>query len=120
MDVFSGKHIDCVLDARANVLLIKVGIVISNDLVKGNSLADQFQDALYWDTSARDTGLAEMNSGVDGDSLVHTPIISCRATPSHERCVAPSFAAGAEGTWVHEEQANGGQWCSDVHQSILQ
>ena len=80
MNVFSGKHVDCVLDAGANVLLIEVGIVILTDPAKGNSFAHQFQDALHWNPGARETRLAKMNIRVDGNSLVHTPIISCRPT----------------------------------------
>ncbi len=79
VDVFSRQHIHGVLDAGAQVGWFKVGIVIAGDLVKPESLADQFQHAPNGDARTRYAGFFEMNLRVDGDSILHGEVIPDRA-----------------------------------------
>lgn len=71
MNVFSGHERDGVLDTGADILNRDIGVVISNDLVKSQSLIEQFKDALHGDACASDAGFAEMDLGVDDDSVDH-------------------------------------------------
>jgi hypothetical protein len=59
-DVFTGHHVNRILDARANVFLLQIGVVIPNDLGKGDALADQLQDAVHGNPCPSHAGLPKM------------------------------------------------------------
>jgi hypothetical protein len=61
VDVFGLHDVNGVLDARLDVLHFEVGIVVSDDGVEWNALANQFQNVLDGYTSAGHTGFAKMN-----------------------------------------------------------
>lgn len=60
-----------VLDARLDVLHFEVGIVVSDEGVKWNALANQFQNVLDGDAGAGHTGFSKMNVRCDLDSILH-------------------------------------------------
>ncbi len=65
MDFFGRYDFNGVLNARANVFELQLGIVILNDLVKGNAFPYQFKDILYGNPRARHAGLPEMDVGIN-------------------------------------------------------
>jgi hypothetical protein len=67
VDVFALNHVNRVLDARLEVLHVEVGIVVSDDGVKRNALANQFQNVLDSDAGAGHTGISKMNLRTDLD-----------------------------------------------------
>lgn len=50
-----------------DIFLGKLRVIILNYLSERKTLIEQFEDALYHDTSACNAGLPEMNLGAGGD-----------------------------------------------------
>ena len=71
MDVFERHDINRKLDARTDVVGLKIWIVIPDDVIKRQSFADEFQDALHRNPRAYDTRLAKVNPGIDADAIGH-------------------------------------------------
>src|SRR5262245_21311781 len=71
VDIFGGYHVNRVLDAGANVLRLKVRVIVAQDVRKAQPFAHQLQNILYRNASARDAGLAEMSQRIDGDAGFH-------------------------------------------------
>ena len=53
----------------------QIGILVADDLVKGDVFVDQFQDILYRNACARDTWFAEVNSWINGDTVHLMPSV---------------------------------------------
>jgi len=65
------QYVDRALNAGANVLGLKGGVVVLNDLREAESFTYKFQDTLYRDSRASDRGSAEMNLRVYADPVSH-------------------------------------------------
>jgi hypothetical protein len=50
---------------------MKIGIIVFNNLIKGNGLSDQFEHILHRNSGPGHTWLPKMDIGVDGYSAVH-------------------------------------------------
>jgi hypothetical protein len=85
VDFFGLNHVNGVLDARLDVLHFEVGIVVSEDGVEWNALANQFQNVLDCDAGAGHTGFSKMNVRADLDSILHVD----------RPAACPSFALNA-------------------------
>ena len=72
MDVFGRYERDRILDTRANILDGEIGVVITDDLAKGNAFVKQFEDALYRNACTSDTGFPKMDFRVNNDSFHNT------------------------------------------------
>ena len=70
-----------VLDTRLNVLDGKIGVIVPDDLVKGETFTEQLKNALHCDPCAGYAGLAEVYVGIDCDSL-HRRTAPQRSDPS--------------------------------------
>jgi hypothetical protein len=71
MNVFGRDDINRVLNARAKVVFLKVGIIIPENVIERESLSDQLQDVLHGNPRPGYTGLAKVDSGIDGNTAGH-------------------------------------------------
>jgi len=71
MQVLNAQDLDGIADARANVLGLKIGVVIADDVLKGKALAHEFKNIDDGDSCAGNTGLAEMNGRIYLNAFCH-------------------------------------------------
>ena len=69
VNLFGSHDVDGILDTCTNILHAKVRVVVLNDPFKWNSVPHQFEHALYGNSGSCNTGLPEMDIGVNCDSL---------------------------------------------------
>jgi hypothetical protein len=71
MDVLSRYECNGILNTGVNVFWRGVRIVVSDYFVKTQALVEQLKYALDGDSSTSNTGLTEMDIGVNADSVDH-------------------------------------------------
>jgi hypothetical protein len=78
---------------NANIIWLQVGVIIPDDLGKGEAFANQLQDALHRNPGPGYAGLPEMNSWFDGESLFHDTSCQTQSTsePQHRDRPQPSL-----------------------------
>jgi len=72
MNILRSDKRDGVLDTGPNVLRGEIGIIVLDDLIKGEVLVEQFQNTLHCDACPSHTGLAKMHLRINHYSLYHT------------------------------------------------
>ena len=77
MDVLSRYECNGILNTGVNVFWRGVRIVVSDYFVKTQALVEQLKYALDGDSSTSDTGLTEMDIGVNADSVDHIVSPQC-------------------------------------------
>ena len=68
MDIFGLNDINCILDARLDVLQFKVGIVVADNDFEGNGFPDQLQNSLHRDARASHARFPKVDVGADFNS----------------------------------------------------
>ena len=77
MDVLSRYECNGILNTGVNVFWRGVRIVVSDYFVKTQALVEQLKYALDGDSSTSDTGLTEIDIGVNADSVDHIVSPQC-------------------------------------------
>jgi len=71
MQVLNAQDLDGIADARANVLRLKVGVVITDDFLERHPLAHKFKNIDDRNSCAGNTGLAEMDGRIYLNAFCH-------------------------------------------------
>ena len=86
MDVFGCYQGDRIPDTSLDVFHSQIGVVIVDDLVKGQPLVEQFENALHRDSCACHTRLTKVDLGIDCYSL-HSSVTSKKLVAVIVHCV---------------------------------
>ena len=87
MEIFNGNNIHRELNAGANIFYFKVRVMIPDDVSERDPFAHKLQDVVHWNTRTCNARFSEMDTRVDGDSILHG--FSC--WPQY---LTPNIAAG--------------------------
>ena len=69
MNIFRLNDINCVLEARLNILHCKIGVIIPNNGFKRNRFPHQFENRLNGDACPGNTRFSKMNFGADLNAI---------------------------------------------------